>query len=414
MKVRIIGVGPGDEHYLCLAAKKAILDASLVLATPRLFDVYAHLTPRMKKLSLSDVERTLLSSVEGHEDVAVLVSGDVGFFSASTKLLKALVQYPHVEVTCVNGLSSLQYLCAKVGVAYEGVKSISLHGRRGSIVPFASYHPCVFALSGGAIRAHHIIEELIDANLGETLVTVGENLSAPNERILTETACNLAQERFGDLACVLVRNQNYVNPHAELRDEDFTRGKVPMTKQAVRSVVLASLDIQPWDLVWDVGAGTGAVAIAMARKSYENYVYAVEKKAEAIALLRCNSERLGAHNMRVVEGVAPECLGTLPAPDKVFIGGSSGNLESVVALALKVNPLVRIVVTAISLETLSEAMTLFEKKRFQVEAVCINAAVSHKVGEYHLMKAENPVYIITARQSTLYDDSGQTMGEHAS
>lgn len=396
MKVRIIGVGPGCERYLCFAAKEAMLEASLAVTTPRLFEAFSPLLPRLKKLSLSDIEGAIISAIGEHEKVAVLVSGDVGFYSLSTTLLERLSKHSDITVECINGLSSMQYLCGRVGIAYDKVKSLSLHGREGSIIPFVSYNPLVFALSGGAIKAHHIIEELVGAHLGEVVVTIGENLSAPHERIVTATAKSLVNERFTDLSCVLVQNENYTNPHAILRDEDFTRGKVPMTKQAVRSVALAALNIQPADCVWDVGAGTGAVSIAMARMAHENFIYAVEKKDEAIALLRFNGEGLGAHNMRVIEGAAPEILHDLPAPDKVFIGGSSGNLGLIVERATMANPQVRIVVTAISLETLSEAMSVFKGQGLEVEAVCINAAVSDKVANYHLMKAENPVYIITA------------------
>ena len=396
MKVRIIGVGPGNERYLSFAAKEAMLEASLVVTTPRLFECFSSLVPRLKKLSLSDIEGAIVSGFGEHEKVAVLVSGDVGFFSASTSLLTRLSKRSDITIECISGLNSMQYLCGKVGIAYEGVKSMSLHGREGSIIPFVSYNPLVFALSGGAIKAHHIIEELVGANLGEVVVTIGENLSATDERILTGSAKSLVNERFTDLSCVLVQNEKYTNPHTLLRDEDFTRGKVPMTKQAVRSLALVALNIQPADCVWDVGAGTGAVSIAMARLAHENFVYAVEKKDEAAALLRLNGERLGAHNMRVIEGAAPKSLLELPTPNKVFIGGSSGNLGLIVERATMVNPQVRIVVTAISLETLSEAMSVFKGQGFEVEAVCINAAVSDRVGSYHLMKAENPIYIITA------------------
>lgn len=399
--VCIIGVGPGHERWLSLAAKEAIHRAALVVATPRLAQNLGHLHPYMVGIGLSEIKQTVVKAAKEHDCIAVLVSGDVGFFSASTGLGEALSQYPHINVRHINGVSSLQYLCAQVGVPYEGVKAVSLHGREGSLVPFVTYNPLVFALSGGAIKAHTIVRELVDSGLGEVLVSVGENLSDSTERILTGTAESLVAESFDDLTCVLVRNDRPANPHLVLEDKDFIRGSVPMTKQAVRSVVLSTLNIQPDDVVWDIGAGTGSVAIAMAGRAYRNFVFGVEKKKEAVLLLLENRLRHRAYNMVVVEGEAPACLHSLPAPDKVFIGGSSGNLGEIVGVAVGANPMVKVVVTAISLETLSEAMKLFESMGFDAEAVCINTAISEQVGAYHLMKAQNPVYIITGFQRAI-------------
>jgi precorrin-6Y C5,15-methyltransferase (decarboxylating) len=171
-----------------------------------------------------------------------------------------------------------------------------------------------------------------------------------------------------------------------------------MTKAAVRNLSLAALDIQPGDVVYDIGAGTGSVAIAMARRACEGFVYAIEKNAEAVSLLRQNRARLGAFNLKVIQSTAPAGMDDLPAPDKVFVGGSSGKLMDIFAAVLAQKPGARIVVNAITLETVHEAVNCFERWGIESAVVCANIAKAEKIGGYHLMKAQNPVYIITGEQ----------------
>lgn len=95
-----------------------------------------------------------------------------------------------------------------------------------------------------------------------------------------------------------------------------------MTKEEVRWVSVNRLTVRPTDTVWDVGAGTGAVTLELARKASDGTVYAVERKPEAVALLHENRIKLGGYNVKIIEGPAPEALENLPAPDCVFVGGS--------------------------------------------------------------------------------------------
>lgn len=394
MKLTIIGVGPGRPDLLTAQAKTAIEQASTVYCTGRLFDAFAFLNPNTLCLPFSDMVETLLKK-SGEENLVLLASGDVGFYSVSSVLRRRLTDW-HLEF--MNGLSSLQYFCARLQVPYDDVITVSVHGREKSVVPYVSYAKRVFVLTGGSRCAHDVIEELVDAGLGAAGVFVGENLSAPEERILSGTAEELQGTLFDSLSVMLVENPSSVNPWQTLRDEDFIRGKTPMTKEDVRNISLARLNIQPADIVYDVGAGTGSVAVAMARRAFEGTVYAVEKEAEACGLILENRKRLGAFNLKAVCGKAPDALEELPAPDKVFIGGSSGQMDDIFRLALEKNPQARIVVNAITLETLYEAVQCFEKRGFAAEVSCVNSAKAEQVGRYHMMKAQNPVYIISGER----------------
>lgn len=148
-----------------------------------------------------------------------------------------------------------------------------------------------------------------------------------------------------------------------------------MTKSEVRSVALSKLALTEDAVCWDIGAGTGSVAVEMALQACRGQVYAVERNEGAVALLRENRERFALENLTVVSGSAPEACRDLPAPTHVFIGGSSGNLRAMIALLLERNPGVRLVVSAISLESISELTECMKEFHFTyAEAVSLAVA----------------------------------------
>ena len=180
-------------------------------------------------------------------------------------------------------------------------------------------------------------------------------------------------------------------------DELFIRGDVPMTKLEVRAVALAKLRLTATDTVWDVGAGTGSVSIEAALVARAGSVWAVERNAAGVRLIRENADAFGCGNVHAVPGVAPEALAKLPVPDAVFVGGSAGELPSIVEAALEKNSQVRLCVPCVTVETLTEACALLSGSRFKgFEACQVSAARAEAVGSHHLMKAQNPVFLVSA------------------
>lgn len=398
MRLQFVGVGPGAEALLTREALQRIREASLVLASDRLYDAMGHLNPQTVRCAMSDLE-AVISANRHLETVVILASGDVGFYSLSNTLKLTLSD---LEIEWFNGLSSLQYLAGRLKRDYSKVKIVSVHGRDRTVIPFVSYNPHVFVLTGGAHKAHDVVSDLVESGLGAADVTIGENLSSTEERLVSGRANQLTAHRFENLAVLWIHNPYFVEPARTLLDKDFERGAAPMTKAAVRDLSLARLDLQPGDVVYDVGAGTGSVAIAMARRVHESFVYAVERDPEAAALIQHNRTRLRAYNLRLIEGMAPECLEKLPAPDKVFVGGSGGALTAVIDSVLSKNPKARIVVNAITLETLQETLETFKRHGLKAEIQCLAVTEVEPVGRFHMMKAQNPIYVMTGEA---YDES---------
>ena len=390
-KVYIIGAGTGSQGTLTEKGHETIKECTEVYSTNRIADLMGKVRGDIKNIPLSEIVPTILSSKA--DKVGVLVSGDTGFFSITKTLLKSLKDKCEVQVIC--GISSIQYLCSKVQRSYENMKIISLHGRNNSILGAVSYFPQLFVLTGGSNKAHDICTFLCEQGLEDLKVIAGENLSMDSERIVEGTAREISKLTFEDLTVLIIENENYVDHNMAIMDEELTRGKVPMTKEEVRFVTTAKMKIKARDIIYDIGSGTGSVALEMARKAYEGTVYAIETNPEGVELIEENRRLLGGYNVIPVQGLAPEALVNLPKPDKAFIGGSKGNMASIIKSLVEKNPEIFIAVNAITFETLTEAMRAMEDNGFKIEIVCINSARSKKIGGYNMMTANNPVYIIS-------------------
>ena len=239
---------------------------------------------------------------------------------------------------------------------------------------------------------------LTENGMGAARVSVGEHLSYPDEAITTGTAEELSERHFESLAVALIEYGGEPLPvTAGLPDEAFSRAEsVPMTKSEIRAVCLSKLALREDSVVWDVGAGTGSVTVEAAMAARRGRVYAVERKDAAFDILRENLRKFHTDNVTPVSGTAPDACADLPAPTHAFLGGTTGHMKEIIALLLEKNPRVRIVATAVTLESVAELTECVKAFPFrETEAVSLTAARSRKAGAYHLMTGQNPVYIFT-------------------
>lgn len=169
-----------------------------------------------------------------------------------------------------------------------------------------------------------------------------------------------------------------------------------MTKEEVRTVCLSKMRICPDSVIYDVGAGTGSISVESARLAARGKVYGIEKKEEALKLIHKNRIRWMVDNLIPVEGSAPEALKDLPAPDCVFLGGTGGQMEAILEAVIQKNPNVRVVLSAITMETVSEALKCLEKFPHQEEEIVqVSIGKAKEAGKYHMLMGQNPVYIIS-------------------
>lgn len=184
-------------------------------------------------------------------------------------------------------------------------------------------------------------------------------------------------------------------------DDQFIRDRVPMTKEEVRTVTLAKARLMEDSVTYDIGSGTGSIAVEAALLAPAGTVYAIERNSTGVELIKKNADLFGAENIKVVPGVAPDVLKGLPAPDRVIIGGSGGNLERIITYIDGVlKPKGRIIINAIVLETLGTAIKCLSEKGYYTEVTQVLVSRTKEINDLHMMQAENPVYIVAAERRT--------------
>lgn len=399
----LVGIGMGGREGATMTeeARAFCRSADLLIGAGRMLESVPHEGKTLlKEYRPGEIAAYLREHPEFHR-AAVLLSGDVGFYSGAKKLLEVLPG----EIRLIPGISSLVYFCSRLKLSWEDVKITSRHGRESNLIGLIRKYPRVFSLLGKPEDVRELCGKLMEYGMPDVTVHVGERFTYPEEKIRSGRPEEFLEYEGDSLAALLVENPrpDKTVTHG-IPDGEFLRDKVPMTKEEVREVSLSKLRLQEDSLIYDVGAGSGSVSVEMARMALEGHVWAVEKNPAAVELLKKNKKKFQADNLTIVEGPAPEALKDLPAPTHAFIGGSSGNLREIAELLLEKNPSLRMVVNAITLETLGEALKVMGELPFtDVDIVSVTAAKSRELGRYHMMMGQNPVYIISGTGGGIHE-----------
>lgn len=402
-QVSLVGIGMGDEATMTLAGQKACREADLLIGAGRMLQAAAVPgQPILKEYRAERILDYLLEHPE-YEKIAVALSGDVGFYSGCRPLMDTLRKGLPKEavIQALPGISSLNYFMAGIGRSWDQAVLASAHGRSCNLVHQIRANEGTFGILGESGAIGQLSQKLCSYGLGDVQLFVGEQLSYPGEKIFSARAQELTDYQGDPLSVFYAWNSHPVLYPGRIRDSEFIRNTagektVPMTKEEVRTLSLAKLELSPEAVCYDVGAGTGSLSVEMALRAFEGKVYAVERKPEAVELIRENARKFARDNLEVVEGMAPDVLEGLQAPTHCFVGGSSGNLREILEAVLEKNPAVRIVINCITLETLQEAMDSVKTLSLKdTEVVQVMVSRARSLGRYHMMMGENPIYIIT-------------------
>ena len=402
MTVHLIGMGPGASAFWTESARRLLGQADGLIGAARLLEGLPEGTTAQRFAATKpEAIEAILQAHPAWEQVCVLLSGDTGLFSGAKRLRERLDGRYAVEV--LPGISSAQLLAARLGRPWQDWQIVSAHGVDCAYSDrLAAGRPTLFLL--GVDGVLQLCCDLIRAGRADARVTVGEHLSYPDERIRSGRADELAEIPFDSLSVALVEPaEQPVWPYRTggIPDHCFIRGKIPMTKQLVRAAILAKLPLREEDTVWDIGAGTGSVSVELARAVPRGSVHAVERTEEGCALIRQNRARFGCGNLHVYAGHASAWVASLPTPDAVFVGGSGGELETILRTATGRNPRVRVALTAVTLETLAQAVPLLEACGLAaVEVDQLSVSHAEPRGTHRLLRAENPIFLISARGDT--------------
>jgi precorrin-6Y C5,15-methyltransferase (decarboxylating) CbiT subunit len=182
-----------------------------------------------------------------------------------------------------------------------------------------------------------------------------------------------------------------------IADDCFIRDEVPMTKEEVRAVLLSKLRLKKNQVVYDIGAGSGSVAIEMALVLKKGKVYALERKKKALNLIKKNVIKFNINNIEIIAAEAPAGIDALPGADRIFIGGSGGQLVAILEAAdQKLKDTGRIVLTAVTINTLTTAVQELERLDYHLDIVNVAVTRTKDINKYKMFRALSPVYIISA------------------
>lgn len=407
MRIVLAGIGMGGERGMTGEVREAIREADILLGAERMLPPHLpgiekhpfyqaeQVIPYLEELQ----EKTVLSE---HRNIVILLSGDSGFYSGCRRLHEALEREIRegrltASLHIMPGISSVSYLAARIGESYQDASVYSMHGKAlCNLARKIKNSPKTFLLTSGVKDVNRLGELLMEADLAECEVTIGYQLSYEAQRIEKYTPSECSKLREEGLYTCFVKN-----PCPETRrlthglmDKAFIRDNVPMTKEEVREVAICKLRLLENSVVYDIGSGTGSVAVEIGGLSDGVQVYALERKEEAVSLIEQNRKKHGLQNITVIEETAPEGLMELPAATHAFIGGSGGRLKEILQTLYRINPWMRVVINAVSLETLCEireVLSAFSVRGEEIVQLQINR--TREVENYHFMQAENPIWI---------------------
>ncbi len=405
-KVCVIGVSAGGASCLAPELRQWIEAADVLAGGERHLGYFPQFAGERLPIqhALDPWVEAVAAAADAGRRVVVLASGDPLFYGIGARLVMRLGAerveiHPHA--------SSLQLAFARVGVPWEDAAWVSLHAR-----PFEQLRKVLgrFAkigvLTDGCQTPEAICRWLVDAGVDEYEIAVLENLGSPEERLVRGRPETLLGETFAPLNVVLLlRRPDWpMPPRAERAllgnpEDAFDHrrtGEGLITKAEVRAVTLARLQPLSTDVVWDIGAGSGAVSVEWGRLLTHGLVYAVEREPDAYTRLQANLRRHVAYNVIPIQDEAPQCLGKLPDPDGIFIGGSGGHLAAILQESLsRLRPGGRLVANFILLEHIYEAQQLTKAMGLVADMVWLSVARAKALAGMTSWEPLTPIAILS-------------------
>lgn len=442
LQITLAGIGMGAEALLTEEVRNRIAEADYVFGAKRMVESIKKLCKQNVKTYNCYLSKDIIPLIENIQEnsakIVILFSGDTGFYSGCEKLYNELCKHKGMgKAEVLPGISSLSVLSARTGISWQDAKILSTHGVdpalwKSRLLDAAKHEKKTFFLTSGVADVEEIgnllSSEFAKEEWKNLKIYLGYQLSYPQEwvRCLTvDELCKLMNRDHNDGWQDSLQNSLQEDPQDQLQDQlqdkpeeglyagmlineqpkkhrltpgypddVFIRGQVPMTKEEVRSVSICKLHLTEDAVVYDIGSGTGSVSVEIAALSPRVQVYAMEVNGEAVSLLEENCKQFGLHNVRCIRTKAPDGLEDLPVATHAFIGGSKGNLREILWTLYRKNNHMRIVVNAVSMETICQMQELLKELPVEQEEILqLSVTKTKQLGSYHMLQAANPVYI---------------------
>ncbi len=398
-RLALVGIGMGGgRSQLTLEAAECLENVQVIFGADRVLKAVDWCGAKKVPFYTADKIIEYLSNHVEITDAAVAFSGDTGFYSGAKSFFDAKiadVKNLHIEV--IPGITTVQAFAARLGIAWQDLMLCSIHGRESNLISRLRFNDKLFCLASDADDIRAISRKLIDYGFKDSVMHIAVNISYDDEQLYTGAPSDFLNfDKKGLISFIIERGSETPDCTYSLPDDFFEREKAPMTKQEVRAVSISKLRLTPGAVLYDIGAGTGSIAVECAGYLTKGAVYAIEKKEEAAELILRNARKAACDNISIVRGTAPQALEGLPMPTHAFIGGSSGNLREILDWLYAKNPQIRIVINAVTLETQNEIFRYIKEKSLSsAEIVTMQISRVENISSYHMMKGENPVMIVT-------------------
>ncbi|KXG44337.1 bifunctional cobalt-precorrin-7 (C(5))-methyltransferase/cobalt-precorrin-6B (C(15))-methyltransferase [Tepidibacillus decaturensis] len=401
-KMKIIGIGDDGENGIFPHYRKWIAEADILVGGERQLSYFPDFQ-KEKWILRGDLPFILhrLKEEAINKKVVVLASGDPLFYGIGRLFLdiigcENLSIYPH--------LSSVQLAFARLGDSWQDSYIESLHGRSLTGLAQRIDGKTKIALLTDAVHSPTMIAQyLLIYGFDEYEMFIGEHLGGKNEKIYLLSLEEAGDQTFAPLNIVIMRKRKEIPAvqswNLGIEDEEFYQKKPKkglITKKEIRVLSLVEMKLRSGDILWDIGAGSGSVSIEASKYQPDTEVYAIEKDIENIDFIKKNMKKFRT-DFTVIHGEAPDCLNDLPDPDVIFVGGSNGRLEEILQLGchrLKQNG--RVIVNAITMETLIETLHFFENRGCSPKITLVQIARSKPIASKTGFESLNPIYIVTA------------------
>ena len=397
MKIWIIGLGLGNSQSLSPQASKIVKDANLLIGGKRLLSNFK--THPAEKITISKNLKEIIARLQtrANEKIVVLASGDPGFHGIAGTLLK---HFPPNEIQIMPNITSLQAAFAKIGLSWNEAVFRSAHAHPLSdILGWAKRVPKLGILTDSVNTPAEIAKHLIQAGVPDCRAVVAENMGGLDESLSDTRLGALVDRTFSPLnVLLLIHDEGWVpaSQFSPRPESAYAHRRGLITKADIRALSLTRLSLSEKDIIWDIGAGSGAVSIEIAEITWRGTVFAIERDAENLAYIRENINRYGILNIEVIEGYAPEALKELPPPNAVFIGGTGGKMQSILNHIKAVAPSgCRVVINLATIENFQEAMALMRSLDWSPNLTQLNISYGKDIAGFTRLSPINPVFIIS-------------------
>jgi len=414
-KINVIGIG---FRPLEKKSGEALTASDVVLTNSRLLDVfkkYAEYADVKDRIVVHGTVYEMLDYIGANykdRKISLLAAGDPMFFGVGRLVIE---RFGRDAAEIYPDLSSVQVAFSRTGETSNDALLISLHGgpdpskrtkRKYEIteLPYLILRNEKIAVLTDRENNPTRIADVLSGSSAK--IYVCERIGYDDERVIAGTPEEIAEKEFAHPNVVIIKSlaaSALTDFRASelifgLKEDEIEHSRGMITKDEVRAVALHKLRLPQQGVLWDIGAGSGSVSVEAARICPGLRIYAIEKNPEQIRHMNANRERFNAANLETVQGEAPGALEGLPSPDRVFIGGSGGSIKEIIALACAKMKQGIMVINAVTMETLNDAVTYLEAEGLKVDVCEVSVSRSKKVGGRRHMSALNPIFIVVGEK----------------